>query len=251
MPTLDTIYNQEKNRIDGFIKQFDDEAEEVFKRVQLIAQSKLAGLSPDDILNYEFAWRDTLKEAGYYDLVNNLVDDQFNEMYKGTVDVFSEGGYETMFTADDAKKIQILKQMKRDQFIRFADDIGLEVKRELYKYSISDASLVDMTAGIAQTLADSSLAKYSKTYALTAIGEFQQELIDLRAKDVGAGVWVYVGVNDGATRDFCSGLLVNNLCYNDERKNELERNPKRAYNCRHRFYKMKKEEAKANGYSCN
>ena len=110
-------------------------------------------------------------------------------MYQGTVNSFTAGGFDkAMFTADDAVKIQMLKNMKRNQFIRLADDIGLTVKRELYKYAISDASLVDMTKGIAQTLAGSNLAKYSKTYALTAIGEFQQELIDLRAKDVGEGV---------------------------------------------------------------
>jgi len=249
MPTLDTIYNKEQDRIDGFIKGFDGEAEKVFKRVQRIAQAQLAGLSTDDILNYEFAWRDSLKQAGYYDLVNDLIDKQFDQMYQGTVDAFAEGGFDkAIFTADDAVKIQTLKNMKRNQFIRLADDVGLTVKRELYKYAISDASLVDMTKGIAQTLAGSDLAKYSKTYALTAIGEFQQELIDLRAKDVGDGVWVYVGVNDGATRQFCSNLLVKNETYTDEEKNELEGNPKRAYNCRHRFYKMKDEEAEASGY---
>jgi len=249
MPTLDSIYNQEQDRIDGFIKQFDGEAEEVFKRVQRIAQAQLAGISTDDILNYEFAWRDSLKQAGYYDLVNDLIDKQFDQMYQGTVNSFTAGGFDkAIFTADDAVKIQTLKNMKRNQFIRLADDVGLTVKRELYKYAISDASLVDMTKGIAQTLEGSNLAKYSKTYALTAIGEFQQELIDLRAKDVGDGVWVYVGVNDGATRQFCSNLLVKNETYTDEEKNELEGNPKRAYNCRHRFYKMKDEEAKASGY---
>ena len=252
MPTLDSIYNKEQGRIDGFINQFDGEAEEVFKRVKRIAQAQLAGLSTDDILNYEFAWRDSLKQAGYYDLVNDLIDKQFDQMYQGTVNSFTAGGFDkAMFTADDAVKIQMLKNMKRNQFIRLADDVGLTVKRELYKYAISDASLVDMTKGIAQTLEGSNLAKYSKTYALTAIGEFQQELIDLRAKDVGKGVWVYVGVNDGATRKYCAHLLSDNKCYNDSKKNELEGNPKRRFNCRHRFYKMKKEEAKANGYSCN
>ncbi len=32
MPTLDSIYNQSQKEIDGFIKQFDDEAEAVFKK---------------------------------------------------------------------------------------------------------------------------------------------------------------------------------------------------------------------------
>ena len=251
MPTLDSIYNKEQGRIDGFINQFDGEAEEVFKRVQRIAQAQLAGISTDDILNYEFAWRDSLKQAGYYDLVNDLIDKQFDQMYKGTTQAFTAGGFETMFTAEDAIKIQTLKNMKRNQFLRLADDVGLTVKRELYKYAISDASLVDMVAGLEQTLDDSDLAKYSKTYALTAIGDFQQELIDLMGKGVGEGVWVYVGVKDDKTREYCSHLLRDNKCYDDAKKNELERDSRRAYNCRHRFYKMKPEEALSSGYSCN
>ena len=251
MPTLDKIYNKEQDRIDGFIKGFDKEADAVFKRVRRIATAQLAGLSTDNILSYEFAWRNALRDAGYYKMVNSLIDDRFNEMFGGTQEAFKTNGFDALFTAEDAAKIQIIKNMKRAQFAALADEVGLSVKRELYKYAISDASLVDMTKGIAQTLAGSDLAKYSKTYALTAIGEFQQELIDLRAKDVGDGVWVYVGVNDSATRQYCSGLLAKNKCYNDSKKNELEGNPKRRYNCRHRFYKMKKEEAKANGYSCN
>jgi len=251
MPTLDAIYNQSQSEIDGFIKQFDDEAEEVFKRVKRLATAQLAGMSTDDILKYEFAWRNTLRDAGYYKMVNSLIDKQFDKMYKGTQQAFETNGFDAAFTADDAKKIQILKNMKREQFGKLADDIGLSVKRELYKYAISDASLDDMVKGLEQTLIDSDLAKYSKTYALTAIGIFQQELIDLMGKGVGSGVWVYVGVKDSRTREYCSHLLRDNKCYDDAKKNELERDSRRAYNCRHRFYKMKPEEAKAGGYSCN
>ena len=251
MPNLDTIYNQDKAKIDAFISQFDGEVEAVFKEAQRLAQSALAGISQDDILRYELIWREVLRDAGYYVLVNKLIDDQFNELYSGTLKAFEAGGLSTAFTKADATKIQILKQMKRDFFERLGDDVGLAVKRELYKHTIADASLSTMTEGIASTLEGSNLAKYSQTYARTAIGEFQQEVIDLRAKDVGEGVWVYVGVNDGKTRDFCRRVLSRNATYNDSEKSRIEGDSERAYNCRHRFYKMKKEEAVANGYESN
>lgn len=251
MPTLDAIYNQSQSEVDAFIRQFDGEMEKVFERVRRIANAQLAGLSQDDILKYEFVWRKSLQDAGYYVLVNDLIDTQFDSIYSGTLQAFEAGGLKTAFTADDATKIQILKQMKRDFFIRLGDDVGLSVKRELYKYAISDASVVDMTAGIAQTLEGSNLAKYSKTYARTAIKDFQQEVIDLRAADIKDGVWVYVGVNDGRTRDFCRNVLKRNRFYDDSRKNRIENDQDRAYNCRHRFYKMDKQEAEANGYKGN
>jgi hypothetical protein len=141
--------------------------------------------------------------------------------------------------------------MKRDFFIRLGDDVGLSVKRELYKYVISDASLDTMTAGIAETLTGSNLAKYSQTYARTAIKDFQQEVIDLRAADIDEGVWVYVGVNDGRTRRFCRNVLKRNRYYDDSDKSRIENDQDRHYNCRHRFYKMSIEEAEDSGYKGN
>lgn len=251
MPTLDAIYNQSQGDVNKFVKQFDGEMEKVFERVKRIAQANLAGLSQDDVLKYEFVWRESLKEAGYYVLVDDLIDKQFDGIYSGTLQAFEAGGLKTAFTIDDAKKIQILKQMKRDFFIRLGDDVGLSVKRELYKYVISDASLDTMTAGITETLTGSNLAKYSKTYARTAIGEFQQEVINLRATDFEDEVWVYVGVNDGKTRRFCRNVLKRNKCYDKAGASKIENDSDRSYNCRHRLYPMSKEGAKADGYSCN
>ncbi len=251
MPTLDAIYNQSQKEVDAFVRQFDGEIEKVFDRVRRIAQANLAGLSPDDVLQYEFVWRQSLKEAGYYVLINDLIDKQFDSIYAGTLQAFDAGGLSTAFTTSDATKIQLLKQMKRDFFIRLGDDVGLSVKRELYKYVISDASVDTMTAGIAQTLEGSNLAKYSQTYARTAIKDFQQEVIDLRAADIEDGVWVYVGVNDGKTRRFCRHVLKRNRYYDDSDKSRIENDSDRAYNCRHRFYKMDKEEAEDSGYKGN
>ena len=251
MPTLDAIYNQTQGDVDKFVSQFDGEMEKVFERVRRIAQANLAGLSQEDVLQYEFVWRQSLQEAGYYTLVNDLIDTQFDSIYSGTLQAFEAGGLSTAFTADDATKIQILKQMKRDFFIRLGDDVGLSVKRELYKYVISNASVADITAGIAQTLDGSNLSKYANTYARTAIKDFQQEVIDLRAADIEDGVLVYVGGIDCRTRDFCRNVLKRNRYYDDSDKSRIENDQDRAYNCRHRFYKMDKQEAEANGYKGN
>ena len=251
MPSLDAIYNQSQKEVDAFILQFEGEVEKVFERVKRISQSKLAGLSQDDVLKYEFIWRESLQEAGYYVLVNDLIDTQFDSVYSGTIKAFDAGGLKTAFTAQDAQKIQILKQMKRDFFIRLGDDVGLSVKRELYKYAISDASIDTMTTGIAQTLEGSNLAKYSKTYARTAVQEFQQEVIDLRSADIEEGVWIYVGANDGRTRDFCRNVLKRNKFYDDSDKNRIENDEDRSYNCRHRFYKISEERAEERGYENN
>lgn len=250
MPTLDVIYNQEQAKIDKFIGQFDNDVKRVFEKVKRIAQAKLAGLSQDDILQYEFIWRQSLKEAGYYKLVNELIDTQFDGIYSGVLQTFEAGGLKTAFTKEDAGNIQMLKQMKRDYFVRLGDDVGLTVKRELYKYVISDASVDDMAVGIANTLKGSNLARYSSTYANTAILTFYQEVIDLKAKDID-GVWVYMGIRDGKTRDFCRHVLNKRKYYDSSGKSKIASDKERAWNCRHQFVLLNKEDAIDDGYSAN
>lgn len=248
MPTLDEIYNQEKRKTDSAVNKFNKKSDKVFKKVQALAVVGLAGLSQDDILSYDLKWREVLRDSGYYDMVNELVDKDFNKLFKGTRQSFSAGGYDALFTIDDANKIQALKQLHRQEFIRLAEVTGVEIKTELFKYSIADTPFEDVTAGILAKLEDTDFARYSKTYALTAIGDYQQSVIDVMGKGVGDGVWVYVGVNDGATRPYCKNILGQNKYYNESEMNVLKNDSRRDYNCRHRFYKMKEEEAKASGY---
>lgn len=248
MPTLDEIYNQEKKKIDASVSKFNNESDKVFKRVQSLAVVGLAGLSPDSILEYDLRWREILRDSGYYDMVNELVDKDFNQLFKGTREAFSAGGYDALFTEDDANKIHALKQLHRDEFARLAENTGLEIKTELFKYSIADTALADVTAGILEKLEDTDFARYAKTYALTAIGDYQQTIIDVMAKGVGEGVWVYVGVNDDVTRPYCKQILQDNKYYTESEMNRLKSDGRRDYNCRHRFYKMKLKEAEEIGY---
>jgi hypothetical protein len=250
MPTLDAIYKQEQAKIGRFIAQFDKDIQGMFEKVKRISTAKLAGLSTDDILKYEFIWRESLKEAGYYAFVNDLIDKQFDGIYSGVLKTFEAGGLKTAFTTEDATKIQILKQMKRDYFIRLGDDVGLTVKRELFKYAIADASVDDMAVGIANTLKGSNLAKYATTYANTAILNFYQEIIDLKAKGLD-GVWVYEGIKDARTRDFCRHVLNKRKYYDGSDKSRIASDDDRAYNCRHQFVFIDEDVAIADGYKKN
>lgn len=248
MPTLDEIYNQEKRKTDIAVNKFNAESERVFKRVQSLAVVGLAGLTPDSILEYDLRWREILRDAGYYDMVNELVDKDFNNLFKGTKEAFTAGGYDALFTEDDANKIHAMKQLHREEFIRLAETTGIEIKTQLFQYSIGDTPLPDITAGILAKLQDTDLERYAKTYALTAVKDYQQAVIDVMGKNVGEGVWVYVGVNDDKTRPYCKDILQDNKYYTESEMNRLKNDTRRDFNCRHRFYKMKKKEAEELGY---
>lgn len=247
MNTLSTLHTRAQASNDAYIKSFNDDIEKVFKKVSTLTIANLKGITINDVLSYELYFRKSLQKAGYYRLVNNLIDTQFNHIAAGTSDMFKAGGLKSAFTKENLAQLKVLKDMKRNLFTRIGDDAGLAVKRELYKYVISDSSLSVMANGIADHLPNTNLVRYSNTYARTAIGEFQQDVIDVRAQDMD-GVWIYVGVADDRTRDYCNEVLADGRYYDDTEKADVENNPERAYNCRHRLYAVSLEYAKEEGY---
>jgi hypothetical protein len=251
MPTLEAIHSQNEKGIDKFLSQFDSEMEKVFTKVQAIASTALAGLSKNDVLQYEFVWREALKEAGYYKLVNKLIDDNFNSLHKGTVQAFEAGGLKAIFTAEDAVSIQAMKSMRRNFFMRLGDDVGLAVKKSLYGHVLADSTLVEMSASIATTLKDSNLAKHATTYARTAAAEFQQETIFMKASEFGddGDVWVYVGVSDKKTRDFCQDVLDKNKAMTKKEALKVRGDKHRQFNCRHKLFNVSRDYAESSGYA--
>jgi hypothetical protein len=248
MPTLEAIHSQNEKGIDKFLTQFDGEMEKVFTKVQAIASTALAGLSKNDVLQYEFVWREALKEAGYYKLVNKLIDDNFNSLHKGTIQAFEAGGLKAIFTAEDAVSIQAMKSMRRNFFMRLGDDVGLAVKKSLYGHVLADSTLVEMSASIATTLKDSNLAKHATTYARTAVTEFQQETIFMKASDDDA-VWVYVGGITKKTRDFCKKVVNKHEAMTAKEGHKLAGDKRRRWNCTHQVMPISRIQAKRDGYN--
>lgn len=250
MNALDAVYNKQYALANELASDFDGRMNDVLTRVIALAIARLDGMSEADFLNYELIFREVLEEAGYYELVDDYIYQSFDEFYALSLESFEVAGLGTAWTQADIDKIEALKRMKRDFFISIGDDAGLALKQQLYRYALSNATLEQMTTALVDSIDDVKLARYATTYARTSIADFQQELIDLRSADDDDGVWVYVGVNDSKTRPFCKHLLNDNKCYNDAEKLSLQNDPKREFNCRHRFHKVSKEFAKAEGYQC-
>ena len=245
--TLNEVYNKQQDTAQQLYTSFDSRFDAVFANIISLATARLSGLNANDVLEYELVWQEILSEAGYYELVSEYVDISFDDVYDNTLKAFSTVGLATAFTESDLTKINILKSMHKEFFLKIGDDIGLTVKKHLYNYAISDASVSQMALNISKDIKDTGLAKYSKTYARTAITNYQQEVINVRSADED-GVWVYVGVSDGKTRPFCSKLLRANKYYTTAEKNKYERDEDREFNCRHRFYLVSKDWAEDENY---
>jgi len=251
MSVLDDIYSKQFKTSESLINEFEGELALVLDRINTLSIARLSGLSPDDILQFNLIWQEILTESGYYQLVDSYIGGSFDSFYDDTLKAFTSAGIATAWTAENAQAIDALKTMKRDFFVALGDDAGKVVQKELYRYALAGSSQIEMATAIRDSIQDINLKRYANTYARTSIQEYQQEIIDVVAANIDDGVWVYIGVNDAKTRDFCKSVLRDNSCYTDSEKLKLENDPRREFNCRHRFHKVSKKWAGDNGYSCN
>lgn len=245
--TLQQVYDNQQSTATQLTTSFDSRFDDVFARIVSLAQARLGGMSVDDVLQYELIWSEILDESGYYELVSDYVNVGFDDVYGDVLKAFDVAGLSTVFTESDLDKITILKSLHSDFFVKLGNDIGSTVKKQLYNYSLADASLAQMATNIKKDIEDANLKKYATTYARTAITEYQQEVINVRSADLD-GVWVYQGVVDGRTRPFCRRVMNAYKYYTTAQKNRLERDDEREFNCRHRFYLVSKEWAENEGY---
>ena len=240
-------HNQQEELINVIIDSFDKDIENTLAFVEKTLNDILLeyGVNERTALDFQILFQDALTRAGYYDKVNDLIDNKFDEIYKLIKEGFREGNLAITYTADDLSKISALKEIQLNQFNSLVSEASTSIQKSLYKYTLSNASLTDIVDQLKLDFKDTPLYKYSTTLAQTAIGDFQQSVIDLKAQDLDEEdfVWVYEGDIDDKTRDFCKCILSQKNYYNDSQKNQLQRAPQRKYNCRHRLRPMSFEKA--------
>ncbi len=246
--TLEKIIESLEQKQDRELNAFD-------KRMQKIYQNILDGATATavqdikDPLLYDKMFSQILISSGYYDEVNKFINSSYDVIYKDIKAMLATGGITTTFDEKDLSKIASIKQMHFDRFGELTSSTINTMKKEILKYSLSNATHETIVSGIRESLQQSDLFKFSNTYATTLISEYSQSIIDLKTQDTTDGVWIYKGVLDSKTRPFCTCLLNKNSYYTDEQKATLQSDERRRWNCRHIFLKVSKEYAIENSYS--
>ena len=247
MADFEQILKSIDDNLDAEVNLFNHQLESILKTVNELVSVRAVELYSTP-LEFDFAMQQILQEAGYYDLVNDFIDDSYDKNYNEIISLFEAGGLAATFTADDIQSIKAIKQLDLD----FFDDIGKQasskLKADLYKYRLSDLSTKDMVENIKESLADTSLVKYSSTYAETSISNFNQSIIDLKSVDVINEVYIYRGVKDKKTREFCRCLVNQRKYYDKSDANKIKNDSKRRFNCRHIIVPVSLEYAIAQGY---
>lgn len=216
--------------IDREVTLFSSAFEEVLKKISLALATMPDDLNPMD---FDYRFQVILKEAGYYDMVNSFIDASYDKSYAEIKYLFEAGGLSMAYTENDIKSLLNIKNLDLEYFSQIGKDASGIIKRDLYKYALSDMSKVDMIENIKESLQGTGLAKYSKTYAQTALSNYYQSVIDIKSSEFDDAVFVYRGVDDANNRRFCQCLLDANKYYSRKDAMKIRSDKRRQYNCRH------------------
>lgn len=236
--------------IDEILKRLDGNIATAILDIEKLTEEILLrnGFNQTTALNFSELFNEALVDSGYYETINEFIDDDFDELFKLIRQGINEGGFDVSYNQDDLAKFTALKNLQLEQFTSLGVDAGRSLQQNLYKYVLSDFSLRDVRNQLLEDFKGTNLARYSTTLARTAIGDFQQSVIDVKAEGLD-GVWLYVGVNDSETRDYCKCVLKQNHYYTTEQKNRIMNNKLREYNCRHRARIVSVEYAESKGFT--
>lgn len=243
------FHEEQQKAIEEIITKFNGDMATIIAEIQKMINAYFMNnnISPADALEFEIIIDQILTDAGYYVKVNQMIDSEYNKLFSLIESGFTAGGLAIAYTQEDLAVIQALKNIQLNKFSVLASTMGTVLRDNLYRYAISDYTKEDMALQILNDFNGTDMAKYSGTLAQTAIAEFQQSVIDVESKGLD-GVWLYVGVQDDATRDFCNCVLNKNAYFDYATKIQIERDPQRRYNCRHRLRMVSEDYAKSQGF---
>ena len=248
MASVEQIIATMNDTMDSEVDLFNYKLEAILKIVNKLVAARAIELYSDP-LKFDFAVQKILKDSGYYDLVDDFINLSYDKSYNEIIALFESGGLAATYTTADIASIKALKQMDLDFFRDIGAKVASSLKQDLYKYSLSNMDRVTMLSNMSQSLENTDLVKYSSTYVDTAISNFNQSVIDMKSTGVTGEVYIYRGVRDSKTRDFCRCLIGQKKYYDAKAAGRIKSDKRRQYNCRHMMVPISKSYAEDSGYS--
>ena len=93
-------HDEQQQLIDVILDSFDKDIEVTIAFVEKTLNDTLLrfGVNERTALEFQVLFLDALEQAGYYDKVNDLIDNRFDELFKLVRDGFIEGGFNIKYT---------------------------------------------------------------------------------------------------------------------------------------------------------
>lgn len=248
MASYEQILEQINNSIDREVNLFNVQLETVLKTIESLVAVRAVELYTDP-LQFDFAFQRILQESGYYNLVNGFINESYDKNYNEIIALFEAGGLAATFSEADVTNIKAIKQLKLDFFRDVGNETASQLKRDLFKYSLSDLDSATMVQNMKDSLAGTNLVKHSSTYVDTGISNFIQDVIELKNKEFDHEAYIYTGARpDSKIRSFCECVIRQRKYYSESDAGRLRADKRREYNCRHFIIGVSVEYALQNGY---
>ena len=243
-------YKEQEKLIDNILNTFEGDMARIILEMERLIQRFMfnTNLSTKEILDFTIMFNEALVNTGYYEAVNKMVGSDYDKLLPLVIDSYKMGGFITAYTADDLTTVMALKALEANKFSVMASSSATTLRDNLYRYSLGSFTKEDMTAQLIEDFRGTNISRYANTLANTAITEFNQSVVDTKAEGLD-GVWVYIGVFDSVTRDYCKCILKKKHYYTREEKAVMQNDYKRKYRCRHIFKMVTPEWAELHGYS--
>jgi len=185
---------------------------------------------------------DALQQSGYLSLVSDLIE-QDRELIAEVKSLRTAKGLPTQFSKQSSEALAAFQNLEFAQFQNISTGFVNSLHQELMNYALTGVDEAVFIESIRNML-ESKLQKYATTYAYTSRAKWIQQVQDEAAKNYDDELfWEYVGPEDDRTRDACIEGL-NQQYFTDAERMEFEARTadERAWNCRHVFVQITKED---------
>ncbi len=201
-------YEEQEKLIDNILNTFEGDMARIILEMERLIQRFMfnTNLSTKEILDFTIMFNEALVNTGYYEAVNKMVGSDYDKLLPLVIDSYKMGGFITAYTADDLTTVMALKVIESNKFSVMASSSATTLRDNLYRYSLGSFTKEDMTAQLIEDFRGTNISRYANTLANTAITEFNQAVVDTKAEGLD-GVWVYIGIFDSVTRDYCKCIL--------------------------------------------
>ena len=237
------------------ITDFERELQTVIKRLQmLIIKNAKSGymfsLNAEERIKFALDLYDGLisaiNESGYYDVVSKLIDQDKN-LIAEIRSLRTAKKLPTTFTKTSKEVLAAFRNLEMAQFEDIGKSFASSLHQELMSFALTGVDEDVFIQTIFDKL-DSGFQRYARTYAITSRAKFIQQVQDEAAKNYDGDLyWEYVGPEDDRMRDACIEGMAKRYFTDEERSQfEAETADERAWNCRHTFEQITKQDYEEN-----
>ena len=253
---LISALSKSDENIEHISNQFNRDMEKISLSIKRKANKIIPDLSDEEFLSFELVWNKILEDAGYFKLVNLYIKN-LNKTHPLLNKVLETTGLPTTLNSDKINKINIIKKLQLKDLKKIGTDTGARIKQHLAKsFILKEQDDIVFFDTLRESLENTKMQAYSKTYVSTAVNDYRQSVWDLKKEQLVEEqpnlkmVGVYDGNDpDSSMRDFCKCLMNKNGYYSESDANKIKSDKRRRYNCRHFILYITEEQAIDLGYT--